>query len=278
MIESEVELLSRAHQMFAGSISQPTLDAGTEHHRDLLQRAAGLNDGLAHGRYQLAVDCGRQRLRSASRTDDAAAGVIASAHRDHAQARDRTKSVLDEARADAAVTPVTPMAQREAVHRRVGRLRAQRAHVLSPARGREGAPRNCARCVTSCCTNAASVSFLRRAAAPQSPCGPRCHDSDDPMSGARPGPTDSTVPGWFSGPTRRPACTSTAPRISKSTTGSRSPVRKSGWAISSFRTPATCSWPLAATSLSRHPTPVPRCEYPGWATMLRFADRYDKQE
>ncbi len=131
MIPSEVELLSRAHQMFAGSISQPTLDAGTEHRRDLLQRAAGLNDGLAHGRYQLAVDRGRQRLRSASRTDDAAAGVIASAHRDHAQARDRTKSVLDEARADAAVTPATPMAQREAMRRRVGRLRAQRAHVLS---------------------------------------------------------------------------------------------------------------------------------------------------
>ena len=65
------------------------------------------------------------------RTDAEAADVIASAHRDRAQARELTESVLDEARADATVTPVTPMAQREAMRRRVARLRAQRAHVLS---------------------------------------------------------------------------------------------------------------------------------------------------
>ena len=130
MSESEVEVLSRAHQMFAGSTRHPTLDAGTAHYRRLLQRAAGLSSGVGHGGYQLTVDHSRQRLLSAARTDAAAAGVIASAHRDRAQAHDLTKSVLDEARADAAVTPVTPMAQREAIRRRVARLRAQRAHVL----------------------------------------------------------------------------------------------------------------------------------------------------
>jgi cell wall-associated NlpC family hydrolase len=41
-----------------------------------------------------------------------------------------TKSVVDEARADTA-TPDTALAQREAIRRRVARLRAQRAHVLS---------------------------------------------------------------------------------------------------------------------------------------------------
>jgi peptidoglycan DL-endopeptidase CwlO len=45
-----------------------------------------------------------------------------------------TGYVLDEARADAAVTPASPMAQREALRRKAARLRTQRAHVLS-ARG-----------------------------------------------------------------------------------------------------------------------------------------------
>lgn len=131
MIESEVEALSRAHQMFAGSTRRPTLDAGTAHYRGLLQRAAGLNTGVGHGGYQLTVDHSREALLSAARTDAAAAGVIASANQDRARAREMTKSVLDEARADATVTPVTPMAQREAMRRRVARLRAQQAHVSS---------------------------------------------------------------------------------------------------------------------------------------------------
>lgn len=130
MSASEVETLSRAHQLFAGSTTHPSLDAGTGHYRNLLQRPTGLNSGLVRG-YQLAVDHSRERLTSAAGTDAAAADVLARAHRDRAQARDLTRSVLDEARADAAVTPATPMAQREALRRRTARLRAQRAHVLS---------------------------------------------------------------------------------------------------------------------------------------------------
>jgi len=132
---SEVEVLSRAHQMFAGRTSCPSLDAGTGHYRSLLARTAGLNSGLAHGGYQLAVDHSRQRLTSAAGTDAAAADVLANAHRNRAQARDRTQNVLNEARADAAVIPTTPMAQREAMRRRAARLRAQRAHVFSARLG-----------------------------------------------------------------------------------------------------------------------------------------------
>jgi cell wall-associated NlpC family hydrolase len=77
------------------------------------------------------VDHSRQQLLSADRTDAEAAGIIASAHQDRAQARELTSSVLDKARADATVTRVTPMAQREAMRRQVARLRTQRAHVLS---------------------------------------------------------------------------------------------------------------------------------------------------
>ena len=130
MTATEVEVLSRAHQMFAGSTRPATLDAGTADSQRLLQRAAGPNNVVGRGGYQLAVNDSRQRLRSAARTDAQAAGVIDDAHQDRAQAHELTKSVLDEARADA-VTPVTPMAQREAIRRRVTRLRTQRAHVLA---------------------------------------------------------------------------------------------------------------------------------------------------
>ncbi|OBB68459.1 C40 family peptidase [Mycobacterium sp. 852014-50255_SCH5639931] len=131
MTQSEIEVLSRAHDMFAGGIRPSSVDAGTGHYRNLLQSAAGLNDGVARGGYRLAVDHSRQRLAAAAATDAAAAGVIARAQRDRAEARDLTGGVLDEARAAAVEAPATPMAQREAMRRRAARLRAQRAHVLS---------------------------------------------------------------------------------------------------------------------------------------------------
>lgn len=131
MIEREVEMLSRAHQLFAGSAWSPTLDAGTARYRGLPWGAAGLNNGAGHAGYRLAADDGLRRLLSAARTDADAAAVIAGAHQDRAHAREFTKTVLDEARADATVTPMSPMAHREAMRRQVARLRAQRAHVLS---------------------------------------------------------------------------------------------------------------------------------------------------
>lgn len=129
---SELEVLSRAHQLFAGSARPATPNNAP--YDGLSDSLAGLNSGRGHDRYRLAVHASRDVLRSSGRTDAAIAAVIAGAHQDHAQARELTKGVLDEARADALVTPVTPMAQREALRRRVARLRAQRAHVMS-ARG-----------------------------------------------------------------------------------------------------------------------------------------------
>jgi cell wall-associated NlpC family hydrolase len=131
VIYSDVEVLRRAHQLFVGNSWHPTLDAGTAPHRGLLQRTAGLNHGLGRGGYQLAADDSRQRLLSAAHTDAEAAAVIAGAHQDRVEAGQLTKGVLDAARADATATPMTPMAQREAVRRQVARLRTQRAHVLS---------------------------------------------------------------------------------------------------------------------------------------------------
>lgn len=127
----EIEALSRAHQLVAGGARGTALDAGTAAGRSLLQQKPGVDRGFTHGSYQLAVEHNRQRLASAARTDGIAAEVVASAHRDRAQAQDSTKRVLDDARADASVSPVTPLAQREAMRRSAARLRAQRAHVLT---------------------------------------------------------------------------------------------------------------------------------------------------
>lgn len=132
---SEVELLSRAHQLFAGDSRRPGLDAGTTPYGDLLSRAADLNVGAGQRRYQLAVDHSRAALLSAARTDAAAGAVITGAQRDRAWARRSTGTVLDEARSDTTVTAVMPIAQREAIRRRVARLRAQRAHVLTGTTG-----------------------------------------------------------------------------------------------------------------------------------------------
>lgn len=131
MSHTEVEALRRAHQLFAGSTMPASLDANTGHYRTLLGRTARLNDGLAHGGYRLAVDHSRQRLTSAAGTDAAVTTLLDAAHRDRVQARDLTQSVLDAARADATAHSPTPLAQREAMRRRAGRLRAQRAHVIS---------------------------------------------------------------------------------------------------------------------------------------------------
>lgn len=48
---SEVELLSRAHQLFAGDSRRLGLDAGTTPYGDLLSRAADLNVGAGQRRY-----------------------------------------------------------------------------------------------------------------------------------------------------------------------------------------------------------------------------------
>jgi cell wall-associated NlpC family hydrolase len=120
MMETELEALERAHRMFADATPPPALDAGTQHHLGL----------LARGRSQAAVNQHREVLQSAGRTDAAAADVVAGAYQDRDRARDLTRSVVDEARADT-VAPATPMAQREAIRRSIARVRTQRAHVLS---------------------------------------------------------------------------------------------------------------------------------------------------
>ena len=126
---NELAALSHAHQLFAGPARPVPVDIEAAHYDKMLERAAGLNTGGGHELYRSAVDRSRKALRSAATIDAAVAATASRAHRDHANARTLTQNVLDEARADTAI-PDTPMAQREAIRRRVARLRAQRAHVL----------------------------------------------------------------------------------------------------------------------------------------------------
>jgi len=108
VIESDVEALRRAHELFAGRTRRPTF--GSADYSALLRRGTELNGVVQQSGYQRWVDRSRESLLAAQRTDAAAARVIAGAHQDRAQAHALTKSVLDEARADAVATPTTPMA------------------------------------------------------------------------------------------------------------------------------------------------------------------------
>lgn len=126
MSGSELELLSRAHHLFVGAAPRATFATST----------AALGNPEGGLPQQLASQLAGQHV-SAARTDAAAEAVVAQAHQDHVQAHELTKRVLDEARADSTASPQTSAALREALRRRVARIRAQRAHVLV-AYGRAG--------------------------------------------------------------------------------------------------------------------------------------------
>ena len=133
MSGDELAALRRAHELFAGSTRPVAVNARLAPYDGLLERSAALNATAGQGLYRSAVNRSRDDLRAAATADAAVAATVEAAHRDHADARGLTKGVVDEARADTAV-PDNPIAQREAIRRRVARLRAQQAHVLAARR------------------------------------------------------------------------------------------------------------------------------------------------
>jgi peptidoglycan DL-endopeptidase CwlO len=130
---SDVAVLGRAHELFAGSTGDAAPEVPSPRYDGLLARSAILNDAGGQQLYRSTVEHSREALQSAATTDDAVTATMAEARRDHAVAHALTRSVLDEARADTAV-PDNPIAQREAIRRRVARLHAQQAHVLAARR------------------------------------------------------------------------------------------------------------------------------------------------
>jgi cell wall-associated NlpC family hydrolase len=84
--------------------------------------------------YRQAANRHSDELGAARRVDAELAAILARAQRDHRDAQQQTRAVLDAARADAESAPDNPVAQRELMRRRAARLRAQHAHVLAARR------------------------------------------------------------------------------------------------------------------------------------------------
>lgn len=268
--------MSRAHQLFAGDSRRPGLDAGTTPYGDLLSRAADLNVGAGQRRYQLAVDHSRAALLSAARTDAAAGAVITGAQRDRAWARRSTGTVLDEARSDTTVTAVMPIAQREAIRRRVARLRAQRAHVLT-ARRRARRHLAALRALRYRVAHGPGVALAKlRLPSPSGRAGIAVHAAlsrlGRPYVWGATGPNQFDCSGLVQWAYGR-VFTWIAPPINRSTRGSRCRAHRSGRAIWSSRTPGTCSWRSATIWSSRRPMRARRFGSARWATTCRFGDR-----
>lgn len=125
----EVEILSRAHDLFAGHSARLGLLGGAPFDDGAVPRTSG----GATERYHAALTVARDALRTASGTDTELGGIVERAQREHREARDLTGRILAQARADAATPAVSPLAQREALRRRAARLRSQH-RVVSDAR------------------------------------------------------------------------------------------------------------------------------------------------
>lgn len=126
MTAPEVEILRRAHALFAGQGSMPPIGG-----------VSGLPPTQADGlpvAYHLAAGRHRDELDGARRVDAELSAVLARAQRDHREAQQHTRAVLDAARADAASVPDNPVAHRELARRRAARLRAQHSHVIAARR------------------------------------------------------------------------------------------------------------------------------------------------
>jgi peptidoglycan DL-endopeptidase CwlO len=124
----ELDILRRAHELFAGHSARLALPGEAFDVQSLPQATGG-----AAQRYQAALAGTRDMLRAAAGTDAELADIVERAQREHRAARERTGRILQQARADAAMPAHSPLAQREAMRRRAGRLRSQH-RVVSDAR------------------------------------------------------------------------------------------------------------------------------------------------
>jgi cell wall-associated NlpC family hydrolase len=125
-VTAEIELLRRAHALFADPTERVVLDdpAGA---RAGTRPSAG---SMAEAYWAAAADR-RARLQDAREVDARLIRILDEACRDHGVARRNTGAVLTAAHAEAAVLPANPIAARELLRRRALRLRAQHAHVRS---------------------------------------------------------------------------------------------------------------------------------------------------
>ncbi len=129
MTVDDLAILRRAHGLFAGEPQTPTIDASAAH-----DDRPPAQSGAVPAAYRDAARLRDTHLSAARHTDTELARILAHARRDHGDAQRRTAAVLTAARSDAAAVPDNPIAHRELLRRRVARLRAQHAHVLTARR------------------------------------------------------------------------------------------------------------------------------------------------
>lgn len=127
-IADDVAVLRRAHALFAEAADPRPFDVGP----GAGPGSPGHSGATAAAHRQAAV-ARLAELAAARGVDDEFARIMAAALGAHRAAHRDTAAVLAAARADAEV-PVSPIAARELLRRRIARLRAQRSHVLAARR------------------------------------------------------------------------------------------------------------------------------------------------
>lgn len=123
---NELDILRRAHALFAGAIEpgQVLVEGGSG-----TTRPTGSPEAYLVRARRAASD-----LDGARSTDSELSSLLRRAHADHVDGKRQTAAVLAAARADTSSWPDSPMAQRELLRRRIGRVRTQRRHVLAARR------------------------------------------------------------------------------------------------------------------------------------------------
>lgn len=126
MTAPELDILGRAHALFTGQREMPLLETTSA-------RLPVVTGGVPTA-YRHATARHSDELGAARRVDAELSAILVRAQRDHRDAQQQTRAVLEAARADAESAPDNPVAQRELMRRRAARLRAQHAHVLAARR------------------------------------------------------------------------------------------------------------------------------------------------
>ncbi len=124
----ELDILARAHALFAGSPGVPATGTGAEPVVGLTGQSGAMTAG-----YRQSAGRRWAELAASVRTDDELLRMLAAAVRDHGRGRTDTAAVLAAARADQGWSD-NPIAARELLRRRVLRLQAQRRNVLEARR------------------------------------------------------------------------------------------------------------------------------------------------
>lgn len=125
----ELEILERASQLFAGQPMPAAPDAGAA------PRMPRPSSSATPAGYQQQVLTRAADIAAAADIDARVAALLRAARADHGQGRDATARIIAAAVGDQVMYPDSPVAQREALRRRIERLRAQHL-VISRARRR----------------------------------------------------------------------------------------------------------------------------------------------